>query len=111
MLPIVAAAFRRHDRATLMARCEELGLPFAPIARPAELFDDPHLNASGGLVPITLPDGRRTKLPAIPVALDGARMGLRRDLPETGEHGAEIARDLGYSDADIARLRAAGALV
>src|SRR5579875_3906438 len=52
-LPIVADAFRRYDRAALMERCETLGLPFAPIARPAELFDDPHLNASGGLLPVT----------------------------------------------------------
>ena len=110
-LPVVAAAFRRLDRAALMARCEELGLPYAPIGRPAELFDDPHLNAAGGLIPITLPDGRETKLPAIPIALDGKRPGLRRNLPETGEHGAEIARGLGYSEAEIDRLRKAGALV
>ncbi len=110
-LPVVAEAFRRYARAELMAKCEQLGLPFAPIARPAELFDDPHLNASGGLLPVTLPNGAATRLPAIPIALDGARMGLRRDLPKPGEHGAEIARGLGYSDADIATLRAAGALV
>ena len=58
-----------------MEKCEALGLPYAPIARPVELFDDPHLNASGGLVPVTLPDGRRTKLPALPLALDGGAAG------------------------------------
>ena len=111
-LPAAAAAFRRCTKAELMARCEALGLPYAPIARPAELFDDPHLNASGGLLEVRLPeDGRSLRLPALPLALDGARPGLRRDLPRVGEHGAEIARELGYDAAEIERLRDGGGLV
>ncbi len=111
-VPAAAAAFRRYTKPELMARCEELGLPYAPIARPAELFDDPHLNGSGGLLPLTLPeDGRSLRLPALPLALDGARPGLRHDLPRVGEHGAEIARELGYGAAEIERLRREGGLV
>jgi len=110
-LPLVAAAFRPFTRDGLMRRCEELGLPFAPIARPAEMFDDPHLNGSAGLVPLTLPDGRETKLPALPLSLDGARLARRRDLPRCGEHGTEIARELGYTEAEITALRDAGTLV
>lgn len=110
-LPRVAEVLRRHSREELMGRCEELGLFFAPIARPAELFDDPHLNGSDGLVPITLPDGRSTKLPALPIALDGARMKRRRDLARAGEHDAEIATELGYDAAEIAALRRDGVLV
>jgi crotonobetainyl-CoA:carnitine CoA-transferase CaiB-like acyl-CoA transferase len=110
-LPIVAAAFCRFTRAGLMARCEALGLPFAPISRPAEMFDDPHLNGSGGLIAVTLPDGRETRLPALPLSLDGERLGRRRDLPRVGEHGAEIALELGYSEAEIAAMRTAGTLV
>ncbi len=109
-IPAVAAALRRFTKAELMAKCEELGLPYAPIGRPAELFDDPHLNASGGLVPLTLPDGRPVKLPALPVSLDGARPPLRHDLSPPGAHNAEIAAELGLSDADIADLRARGIL-
>ncbi len=110
-LPLIAAAFGEFTRDALMGRCEALGLPFAPISRPAELFDDPHLNGSGGLVPVTLPDGRVTKLPALPLSLDGERPGRRLDLPRCGEHGAEIARELGYSEAEIAAMQGAGTLV
>ena len=110
-LPRVAAAFRAYTRAALMEKCEALGLPYAPIARPVELFDDPHLNASGGLLPLTLPDGRKTKMPALPLALDGVRLGVRRDLPTAGQHDAEVAGELGYSAAEVAALRAAGVLV
>ena len=110
-IPVVAEAFRAYTRAALMAKCEALGLPYAPIARPVELFDDPHLNASGGLLPVTLPDGRSTRLPALPLALDGARPGVRRDVPAVGQHGAEVAAELGYDTAAVAALRAAGVLV
>ena len=110
-LPRAAEVFRGYTRAALMEKCEALGLPYAPIARPVELFDDPHLNASGGLLPLTLADGRKTKLPALPLALDGVRLGVRRDLPAVGQHGAEVAEELGYSEADVAALRAAGVLV
>jgi len=110
-IPIIAEVFRAFTRADLMARLESLGLPFAPISRPVELFDDPHLNASDALVPLTLPDGRQTKLPALPLSLDGERLERRRGLPRTGEHGAEIARELGYSAAEIKALRKAGTIV
>ncbi len=94
VVPIVAAALRQYDRAALMAKCERLGLPFAPIARPVELFDDPHLNASGGLVPVTLPNGVESKLPALPLSFDGQRPVQRSGLPTPGQHNAEIMAEL-----------------
>ena len=111
VLPIVAEKLAPLTRAALMDRLEKLGLPFAPIARPVELFDDPHLNQSGGLLPVTLAGGTTTRLPNIPLSIDGERPGLRRDLPKPGEHGAEIARELGYSEEQIAEMKARGMLV
>ena len=96
-IPVIAAALGRFGRDGLMARCEELGLPFAPIAKPADLFDDPHLNASGGLVPLTLPDGRTVRLPALPLSFDGQRLAQRHDLPAPGEHNDAILQELGSS--------------
>ena len=93
ILPVVGAALRAYTRAELMAKCEHLGLPFAPITRPVELFDDPHLNESGGLVPVVLPNGVESKLPALPLSFDGARLPQRRGLPAVGEHNDEIVRD------------------
>jgi len=110
VIPVIAEVVKRYTTRDLLARFDELGLPYAPIAKPADLFDDPHLNASGGLVPVTMPDGRRTKLPALPISLDGKRPGLRREPPRLGQDGADIARELGFSEAEIAALREAGAL-
>lgn len=57
-----------------VARLEGSGLPFAPIGRPEDLFNDPHLLASGGLELVRLPDGSPTLLPTLPVLLDGMRI-------------------------------------
>jgi crotonobetainyl-CoA:carnitine CoA-transferase CaiB-like acyl-CoA transferase len=96
ILPIVSGIFAKMGKQELMDRCESLGLPFAPIAKPDDLFDDPHLNASGGLTPITLPNGTKTKVPNLPIEMDGVRFGTRLDLPRVGEHTRELLAGLGY---------------
>lgn len=84
ILPAIRAMFGGMTRGEIIARLEGSGLPFAPIGRPEDMFDDPHLRASGGLEPVTLPDGRETLLPALPVSLDGARPGGPFVLPKVG---------------------------
>jgi crotonobetainyl-CoA:carnitine CoA-transferase CaiB-like acyl-CoA transferase len=96
VLPVVAAALGSFSQPALMERCEGLGLPFAPISKPWDMFEDPHLNASGGLVPLTLPDGRPINLPGLPLAMNGERLEQRLDLPAVGEHTEEIMAELGW---------------
>ena len=92
LIPLVARLLRKHAVAELERICEQGGLPFARIQAPSDLFDDPHLNA-GGMVPITLPDGTETRIPALPIELGGERLGLRLPLPRPGEHNDEILED------------------
>jgi crotonobetainyl-CoA:carnitine CoA-transferase CaiB-like acyl-CoA transferase len=106
ILPVVKEIFSRMRKQELMDKCEKLGLPFAPIAKPEDLFDDPHLNASGGLTPVTLPNGTPTKVPNLPIEMDGARFGTRLDIPKVGEHTREVLAGLGYDVATIARYAA-----
>ena len=107
IMPRLRELFGGYAKAELMAKLEAVNLPFAPIARPEELFDDPQLAEPGGLVETVLPDGRETRLPALPLALDGRRFGRRRGLPRVGEHARELMRELGYDAAEIDRLIAA----
>jgi crotonobetainyl-CoA:carnitine CoA-transferase CaiB-like acyl-CoA transferase len=110
LLPVIKATFLKFSKAELMAKLEKTGLPFAPIARPEELFDDPHLAAGGGLLPLTVTDGARagekTRLPALPLEMDGARFGVHRDVPRAGEHTRELLAEAGYSDAQLEDLLA-----
>jgi crotonobetainyl-CoA:carnitine CoA-transferase CaiB-like acyl-CoA transferase len=91
-----------------MAACERAGLPFAPITRPEQLFDDPHLNGSGGLTGIRLADGRATKAPTLPFEMDGRRFGARLDPPTPGSHTRALLTELGYSAESIDKMVAAG---
>ncbi|HSN19554.1 MAG TPA: CoA transferase [Usitatibacter sp.] len=89
LIPLVARLLRKHPIAEIERICEEGGLPFARIQTPSDLFDDPQLGA-GGMIDLTLPDGRATRIPALPIELDGERPGLRTGLPKPGEHNDEI---------------------
>jgi len=95
VLPQVSMLFASMTREALVEKLESLGLPFAPIARPDELFDDPHLVQSDGLIEVTLPDGNKTRLPGLPIEIDGARMGLRRDIPTVDQDIEIVLAELG----------------
>jgi crotonobetainyl-CoA:carnitine CoA-transferase CaiB-like acyl-CoA transferase len=108
LLPKAAEVFKRYDKAALAEKCERTGLPYAPITKPEELFDDPHLVQSGALQPVTAPDGTRTVIPALPLEMDGRRFGTRLDVPKFGEHTRPLLGELGLSTAEIDRLIADG---
>ncbi len=117
MLPKLRERFAAFGAAELTARFEKIGLPYAPITRPEELFDDPHLAATGGLAPVTVPPdasgaGRsvETRTPLLPLTLDGTRPGLRLAPPALGQHTQSLLRELGYADPDIEHLRQANVI-
>lgn len=108
LLPIVRELFKGYTKAELVAKLETTGVPFAPIGRPEDMFDDPHLLASGGLADVTLPDGRRSRLPKLPIEMDGRRPGQAGALARPGEHTQEVLQALGLAEEQIAALAAAG---
>ncbi len=105
LLPVIKSAFKKYSKQELMEKLEATGLPFAPIAKPEELFDDPHLAASQGLLEITVPDGKRAgervRLPALPLEMDGHRFGVHQDVPRAGQHTREVLVQAGYSDDEV----------
>lgn len=79
---------RRADALSL--QLEAAGIPYAPIMRPDQLLDDPHLKASGGLVPMETEDGGTTDVVLLPLLMGGRRPGVRQALAKVGEHTQEI---------------------
>jgi crotonobetainyl-CoA:carnitine CoA-transferase CaiB-like acyl-CoA transferase len=107
LLPELRARVAQRSAKELAELFERHGLPFAPIAKPHELLDDPHLQATGGLAPITLPDGERAgqtvQTVPLPFTLDDQRLPVHSP-PRLGADSAEVLRALGYADAAAERL-------
>ena len=105
LLPKVREILKGYTKAELVPILERTGLPFAPIGKPEEMFDDPHLLANGSLGETTLPDGRKTRLPNLPIEMDGRRPSVGGVLAKVGEHTDEVLQSLGVSAAELAQLR------
>lgn len=111
LMPILRAHFSEMNVHELSQRFEQTGLPYAPITRPEELFNDPHLNSTGGLAALKIPaDGSganqpvNTKVPLLPLVLDGARPGVRHDPPSVGQDTLLILESLGFDNSQIHEL-------
>ncbi len=110
LIPILRDLFRSYTRAEASEICDKASLGFAPITKPHELFDDPHLNQPGSMLEVSTPDGGTTRLPGLPLEMAGRRLPRRLDVPRLGEHSAEIAAEIGCDAAMIAELIAEGVL-
>jgi crotonobetainyl-CoA:carnitine CoA-transferase CaiB-like acyl-CoA transferase len=104
LIPRLAEVFRKWPQAELEKKLEAIGLPYAPIAKPWDLLDDPHLNASGGLFETRVPGGKTIRVPGLPLALDGEHLPKRADPPALGEGARELLAGLGYAAGDIERF-------
>ena len=115
LLPELRRRLASRTVAELSGLFEARGLPFAPIARPEDLFDDAHLRATGGLVDIVLPDGERAGQTAsaalFPFTMDGQRLGVRLQPPTRGQHTDELLASLGYDDEARHRLHDTQAVI
>ncbi len=87
---------------------DEIGIPFAPVAKPGDLFEDPHLNAGGRMLDVAFKDGVRAKIPRLPLEVGAHDFGLRRQAPTIGQHSLEILEEAGLSKAEVHALRGRG---
>jgi crotonobetainyl-CoA:carnitine CoA-transferase CaiB-like acyl-CoA transferase len=109
IMPQVRKLIAGFTRAEVIAKLDGTGLPFAPIGRPEELFDDPHLAASDGLEPVTLENGEETRLPTIPLTMGGKRPAATAKLSEAGFDSRAVLRGLGMNEYQIQTLIDSGA--
>ena len=103
-LPALEHRLRQFSKAEIAAKCDEANIPFAPIAHPEDLFEDPQLNQGGALLSVTMPNGKKVKLPKFPIEYEGAEVSNRLDPPEIGAHTSSLLQELGYSERQIETL-------
>jgi crotonobetainyl-CoA:carnitine CoA-transferase CaiB-like acyl-CoA transferase len=104
--PFVAETVARHTVAELAELFDRIDIPFSPVAKPGDLFDDPQLNADGRMLAIVFQNGVRAKIPRLPIEIGDHDFALRRQAPAIGEHTAEILAELGLARSEIEALRA-----
>jgi crotonobetainyl-CoA:carnitine CoA-transferase CaiB-like acyl-CoA transferase len=114
LLATLRERLAQRSAAELTTIFERAGLPFAPIRKPEDLYDDPHLLATGGLADVELPDGAKAgqtvKTTLLPITMAGKRLPVRLQPPRFAAHTHELLAGLGYRDDEMAALRAAGAV-
>jgi crotonobetainyl-CoA:carnitine CoA-transferase CaiB-like acyl-CoA transferase len=114
LLPDLRTRLMHWSAKDLSDLFESAGLPYAPIAKPEDLFDDAHLQATGGLADVRLSDGPRAgqmaRAALLPLTMNGQRLGVRQHPPIQGEHTDEVLAALGLSAQEVARLKSQGAV-
>jgi crotonobetainyl-CoA:carnitine CoA-transferase CaiB-like acyl-CoA transferase len=104
LLPQLRMMFVTMEKAAVIALCEKAGLPFSPVARPEDLFDDPQLNLGNSLLKTLLPDGRETKLPRLPVRVGAHDFGMRSQVPPVGHDNQAVLGELGFTAQEIEQM-------
>ncbi|MCU0691636.1 MAG: CoA transferase [Polyangiaceae bacterium] len=104
LLPDLEQTLRRMTKAQIIERCEAANIPFAPVARPEDLFDDPQLNYGPGMLQTRLPGGDTVKLPRLPLCMEDVDLGLYRQPPVIGNDTRAILQDLGLHASQIDEL-------
>jgi crotonobetainyl-CoA:carnitine CoA-transferase CaiB-like acyl-CoA transferase len=95
-LPLIAERVAARDFEDLLTLFDHHALLYAPVARPAEMYDDPHVNRPGGLIASEYPGKRAFRAPGLPVEIDGrSPIGPNTDIPEIGAHTQDILAELG----------------
>ena len=104
LIPILRERLQVFSAAHLSDVFEKNSLPYAPITAPHDLLDDPHLQATGGLAPVELSDGREIQTVLLPLSLNQTRLKVRHSAPRLGQHNESLLNSLGYNSAEIQKL-------
>ncbi|MDR6265764.1 MULTISPECIES: CaiB/BaiF CoA-transferase family protein [Rhodobacterales] len=102
-IPLVAAKIAARTEEDLAPEFEAAGLPFSPIAKPSDMYDNPHVMRKGGMSTSAYED-TTFRAPALPFEVDGVMLTGGGDVPEIGRDNAEILAALDIDAATLARV-------
>lgn len=107
MIPDIKAMIAALSKSEVVGLCDLAAVPFAPVSKVEDLFNDPHLIESGALLDVQL-GSVSGKLPRLPISLGQHDIGLKRNAPPLGSDTCEILDGIGLTGTEIAAMRARG---
>ena len=115
LIPALQDVLGQLPQDEVASRCERANVSWAPVGQPKDLFEDPHLLATGGLVEVFISrmggtEGTKAGLPALPIEFGRQRARVTRQPPRMGQHNTEVLAEVGLSADEIARLAALGVI-
>lgn len=102
-IPLVAEKIATRNMNELAQKFEDAGIPFSPIAKPCDMYDDPHVMRPGGISVSKCPDGKTFRAPALPFEVDRTMLTGGGDVPDIGQDTAAVLTELGWSEQAIAQ--------
>jgi len=106
-IPIVARAIASRQSEQLAEAFEKLGIPYSPIAKPSDMYSDPHVMRPGGLATSRLPDGQSFRAPSLPFDVDGVMLTGGGDVPAVGQDTGAVLGSLGLDSEAIGKAQGA----
>ncbi len=97
---------RKKDSATWVHLLNRAGVPCGPILGVDETFADPQVKHLGMAQTVSSAALGETTLVGQAIHMSRTPNALVRASPEPGEHGAEVLAEIGYSEAEVADLKA-----
>ena len=101
----IEAVTTTDTREAWLTRLEGAGIPCGPILDYAEAFDQPQALAREMALDVEHPVLGHLRTIGTPIKMSETPLDPTRRAPLLGEHTAVVLGALGYTDADIARLR------
>jgi crotonobetainyl-CoA:carnitine CoA-transferase CaiB-like acyl-CoA transferase len=118
LIPALQDILEQLPQTEVEMRCERANVSWAKVGQPGDLFEDPHLLATGGLVDVFISrmggaEGKKAALPALPVEFGSNRdrPAIKRQAPRMGEHSRTVLQEAGYSDSEVDQLIASRVIV
>lgn len=112
ILAAVKAWVAARQVASILALLDSVDVPCAKVQRIDEVINDPQIQARGMILEQQHPRYGTLRLPNLPFRFSDCdtTAPMHQVAPDLGQHNAQVAHSLGYSDQDIATLQAEGVL-
>jgi crotonobetainyl-CoA:carnitine CoA-transferase CaiB-like acyl-CoA transferase len=110
LVPMLQAHFLQRDRRAWLSLLEAAGIPCGPVNDLADVFADPQVRARGMVFEAPHPHAGTLPLVGSPIRLSATPVESPRAPPLLGQHTDDVLREAGYSDDEVAALRARGAI-